>query len=55
MDIRSEPLVSQHVMVATQLAGEADEMQLTNTTVAGVFDIGGAAVANYAAISERAR
>lgn len=45
--------VSQHVMAAMQLAGEAGDMQLRDVSVAGVFNMGGAAVANYASILER--
>ncbi|MBC7133036.1 MAG: acetyl-CoA acetyltransferase [Roseovarius sp.] len=47
--------VSMHVMAAMQLAGEAGEMQLPGATMAGVFNMGGAAVANYVSILERAR
>ncbi|MCZ8185784.1 MAG: acetyl-CoA acetyltransferase [Beijerinckiaceae bacterium] len=45
--------VSQHVMAAMQLCGEAGEMQLPGATLAGVFNMGGAAVANYVSILER--
>lgn len=45
--------VSQHVMAAMQLAGEAGEMQVPGATLAGVFNMGGAAVANYVSILER--
>lgn len=47
--------VSMHVMAAMQLAGEAGEMQLEGATLAGVFNMGGAAVANYCSILERLR
>ena len=47
--------VSQHVMAAMQLTGEAGDMQLPNAEVAGVFNMGGAAVANYVSILERAK
>ncbi|MDR7126713.1 acetyl-CoA acetyltransferase [Pseudotabrizicola sp. 4114] len=47
--------VSQHVMVAAQLMGEAGDMQLPGATLGGVFNMGGAAVANYCSILERAR
>jgi acetyl-CoA C-acetyltransferase len=47
--------VSQHVMAAMQLAGEAGEMQLDGASLAGVFNMGGAAVANYVSILERTR
>lgn len=56
---RGHPLgatgVSQHVMAAMQLVGEAGDMQVPGATVAGVFNMGGAAVANYVSILERAR
>jgi acetyl-CoA C-acetyltransferase len=56
---RGHPLgatgVSQHVMAAMQLVGEAGDMQLNNASLAGVFNMGGAAVANYVSILERAR
>lgn len=47
--------VSQHVMAAMQLCGDAGEMQLDGPTLAGVFNMGGAAVANYVSILERVR
>jgi acetyl-CoA C-acetyltransferase len=46
--------VSQHVMAALQLSGLAGEMQLPRADRAGVFNMGGAAVANYVSILERA-
>jgi acetyl-CoA C-acetyltransferase len=45
--------VSMHVMAAMQLAGEAGDMQIPNAQMAGVFNMGGAAVANYLSILER--
>ncbi|MDT1061008.1 acetyl-CoA acetyltransferase [Paracoccus sp. CPCC 101403] len=45
--------VSQHVMVAMQLMGEAGEMQLAGAELGGVFNMGGAAVASYCSILER--
>ena len=40
--------VSMHVMSAMQLVGQAPEgMQLKNAKLAGIFNMGGAAVANY--------
>jgi acetyl-CoA C-acetyltransferase len=45
--------VSQHVMAAMQLVGEAGEMQLDAPRRAAVFNMGGAAVANYATVLER--
>ncbi len=47
--------VSMHVMAAMQLAEQAGELQLPNTTLGGVFNMGGAAVANYVSILERVR
>jgi acetyl-CoA C-acetyltransferase len=47
--------VSMHVMAAMQLCGEAGEMQLPKATMAGVFNMGGAAVANYVSILERTK
>jgi acetyl-CoA C-acetyltransferase len=45
--------VSQHVLAAMQLVGEAGDMQLPGAELAGVFNMGGVAVANYASILER--
>jgi acetyl-CoA C-acetyltransferase len=47
--------VSQHVMAAMQLTGEAGDMQVRDAALAGVFNMGGAAVASYVSILERAR
>lgn len=47
--------VSQHVMAAMQLTGQAGAMQLQTADLAAVFNMGGAAVANYATILEAAR
>lgn len=47
--------VSQHVMAAMQLMDEAGAMQVPGASLAGVFNMGGAAVANYCSILERAR
>lgn len=38
-----------------QLMGEAGEMQVPNPKLAGVFNMGGSAVANYVTILERAK
>jgi acetyl-CoA C-acetyltransferase len=35
--------------------GEAEGMQIPGATLAGVFNMGGAAVANYVSILERVR
>lgn len=48
--------VSMHVMAALQLMGEAPEgMQIPGARLAGVFNMGGAAVANYVSIMERVK
>jgi acetyl-CoA C-acetyltransferase len=48
--------VSMHVMSAMQLTGQAPEgMQLKNPQLAGIFNMGGAAVANYVSILEPTR
>ena len=47
--------VSMHVLSAMQLTGEAGAMQVADASLAGVFNMGGAAVANYVSILERAR
>lgn len=44
--------VSMHVMAAMQLTNTAGEMQIPNAKLAGVFNMGGAAVANYVSILE---
>ncbi|WP_172118642.1 acetyl-CoA acetyltransferase [Halomonas hibernica] len=47
--------VSMHVMAAMQLMGEAEQMQIPNASLAGVFNMGGAAVTNYVSILERVK
>ncbi|MCL7464619.1 acetyl-CoA acetyltransferase [Phaeovulum sp. NW3] len=47
--------VSMHVMAAMQLMGEAGGMQIPGATMAGVFNMGGAAVTNYVSILERVK
>jgi len=47
--------VSMHVITAMQLAGEAGAMQLPKADRAAVFNMGGAAVANYVSILEAVR
>ena len=47
--------VSMHVMACLQLMGEAGEMQVPDAELAGIFNMGGAAVANYVSILERRR
>jgi acetyl-CoA C-acetyltransferase len=36
-----------------QLAGQAGDMQIANAKLGGIFNMGGAAVANYVSILER--
>ena len=47
--------VSMHVISAMQLTGQAGTMQLPKADLAGVFNMGGAAVANYVSILEAVR
>ncbi|MCA0400753.1 MAG: acetyl-CoA acetyltransferase [Proteobacteria bacterium] len=47
--------VSMHVLTAMQLCGEAGEMQIDGAELGGIFNMGGAAVANYVSILERIR
>ncbi len=48
--------VSMHVLSAMQLTGEApDGMQVKNARLGGIFNMGGAAVANYVSVLERVR
>lgn len=47
--------VSMHVMASMQLTGTAGEMQLNSPKLAGIFNMGGAAVANYVSILEPLR
>ena len=45
--------VSMHIMACMQLMTEAGDMQIEGAKLAGVFNMGGAAVANYVSILER--
>ncbi len=45
--------VSMHVLSAMQLTGEAGGIQIDNARLGGIFNMGGAAVANYVSILER--
>jgi acetyl-CoA C-acetyltransferase len=45
--------VSMHALTAMQLTGEAGCIQVDNATLGGIFNMGGAAVANYVSILER--
>jgi acetyl-CoA C-acetyltransferase len=48
--------VSMHALTAMQLAGEApDGMQIAGATLGGIFNMGGAAVANYVSVLERVK
>ncbi len=47
--------VSMHVMAAMQLMNEAGDMQIDGAKLAGVFNMGGAAVANYVSVLERVK
>jgi acetyl-CoA C-acetyltransferase len=47
--------VSMHVMAALQLTGAAEGMQVEDAALAGIYNMGGAAVANYVSILERLR
>jgi acetyl-CoA C-acetyltransferase len=47
--------VSMHALAAMQLTGTAGDMQVRNAKLGGLFNMGGAAVANYVSILERIR
>jgi acetyl-CoA C-acetyltransferase len=47
--------VSMHAIAAMQLTGKAGDMQLKDAKLGGIFNMGGAAVANYVSILERLR
>jgi acetyl-CoA C-acetyltransferase len=47
--------VSMHIMAAMQVTGSAGDMQVPGAKLAGVFNMGGAAVANFASILEPLR
>jgi len=44
--------VSMHVLTAMQVRGEAGDMQVLGAKLGGIFNMGGAAVANYVSILE---
>ena len=44
-----------HALSAMQLCGEAGAMQVKNAALGGVFNMGGAAVANYVSVLERVK
>jgi acetyl-CoA C-acetyltransferase len=45
--------VSMHVLAAAQLLGKAGDIQVKDARLGGIFNMGGAAVANYVSILER--
>ena len=47
--------VSMHVLTSMQLAGEAGGIQVQDAKLGGIFNMGGAAVANYVSILDRIR
>src|SRR4029078_2035498 len=47
--------VSMHALAAMQLTGTAGDFQVREARLAGLFNMGGAAVANYVSILERTR
>jgi acetyl-CoA C-acetyltransferase len=47
--------VSMHALCTMQLRNEAGGMQIEDASIAGIFNMGGAAVANYVSILERLR
>jgi acetyl-CoA C-acetyltransferase len=44
-----------HILTSMQLLGEAGDMQIKNARYGGIFNMGGAAVANYVSVLERVR
>jgi acetyl-CoA C-acetyltransferase len=47
--------VSMHVLTSMQLMGEAEAIQVPGAILGGIFNMGGAAVANYVSILERVK
>ena len=47
--------VSMHALTAMQLCEEAGDIQVKDATLGGIFNMGGAAVANYVSILERTK
>jgi acetyl-CoA C-acetyltransferase len=47
--------VSMHALTAMQLTGTAGDLQVKDARLGGLFNMGGAAVANYVSILERIR
>jgi acetyl-CoA C-acetyltransferase len=44
-----------HALAAMQLTGRAGDIQVPGARLGGIFNMGGAAVANYVSILERIR
>jgi acetyl-CoA C-acetyltransferase len=44
-----------HALASMQLCGKAGDMQVRDAKLGGIFNMGGAAVANYVSILERIR
>jgi acetyl-CoA C-acetyltransferase len=44
-----------HALAAMQLTGSAGDIQVPGARLGGIFNMGGAAVANYVSILERIR
>jgi acetyl-CoA C-acetyltransferase len=47
--------VSMHALAAMQLCDEAGDIQVKDATLGGIFNMGGAAVANYVSVLERVK
>jgi acetyl-CoA C-acetyltransferase len=47
--------VSMHALCAMQLSGAAGDIQVKDAKLAGIFNMGGTAVANYVSILERTK
>ncbi len=47
--------VSMHALTSMQLMGEAGDMQIAGAKLGGIFNMGGAAVANYVSVLERVK
>ena len=47
--------VSMHALAAMQLCEEAGDMQIEDATLGGIYNMGGAAVANYVSVLERVK
>ncbi len=47
--------VSMHALAAMQLCQQAGDMQVKDAALGGVFNMGGAGVANYVSVLERVK